>query len=684
MSMNTNREVNILTGFYYGGDYNPEQWPEEVWEEDVKLMRKAGINLVTVGVFSWALLQSDEKTYTFKWLDRVLDLLYKNGIYVDLATATSSQPPWMSKKYPEILPVNESGIRLSYGSRQTYCPNNPDYRNFAVKLVTLIAKRYKDHPALTMWHVNNEYGCHTPVCYCDTCGKKFVEWLKTRYSSIENLNSAWGTSFWSQYYHSWDEIIPPRTTSADKNPVHVLDYKRFMSDSLLELYIMERDILKEATPDIPVTTNFIPDSSHLDLYKWAKEIDIMSYDSYPDPLNNNSSYKAAFNYDLMRSLKKGKKFLIMEQAPGQVNWRNINKTKAPGVMRLWSYQAIAHGSRGIMFFQWRQSRKGAEKFHSGIIGHNGIERSRVFREVSELGTELASLSELVNTHSKAQTAIIFDFDTLWAMDYKPRPTVLLDYKEQVLKYYRVLFGLNIPVDIISQDSDLSQYKVIIAPIMYMVKAGLKKKLTETVRDGTVFITTFSSGIVDENDCVFAEGYPGPLTDILGIQIEEYDVSARDEKRKIEYINAKSPRLQGAYQVDMWYDFIHTKGAEVLAVFKDSYFKDKPAITENILGKGSAYYIGTNPEDKFLKLFLLDTLKRNGIKSILEAPKGIEAVYELSDKYSYIFALNHNNKKVRIKINDSYLNNADSFELLKKQKIGYEIELEPYGVSIIKN
>ena len=310
-----------LPKLFYGGDYNPEQWSEEVWLDDMRLMKKAGVNLVSVGIFSWALLQPNEDTYRFEWLDKLLNLLAENGIYVDLATATAAQPAWLSQKYPDVLPVDEKGNRYSYGSRQSYCPNSPVYRRLGMKLVRKLAERYQNHPALALWHINNEYACHTSICYCDTCAEAFRDWLREKYCSIEKLNEAWGTNFWSQHYYDWNEIIPPRHTSTFPNPSQVLDYKRFMSDSLLQCYRGEYQTLKSVTPDIPVTTNFMVDFKPLDYFKWAREIDVISWDSYPDPEPLTQPVVAAFNHDLMRSLKNGQPFILMEQAPNQVNWR---------------------------------------------------------------------------------------------------------------------------------------------------------------------------------------------------------------------------------------------------------------------------------------------------------------------------------------------------------------------------
>ena len=379
----------------YGGDYNPEQWPEEVWHEDVRLMREAGVNLVSLGIFSWAKLEPRPGEYDFEWLDRVVDLLHESGVMVDLATATASPPPWLARLYPESLPVTMDGVTLYPGARQHYCPSSTAYRERAAELVRRVADRYEEHPALAMWHVNNEYGCHVAECYCDASAAHFREWLRERYGDLGELNEAWGTAFWSQRYSNWDEILPPRTAPTFTNPTQQLDFRRFSSDALLECFEMEKEILREATPDVPITTNFMGFFKPVDYWKWAEREDVVSHDLYPDPADPAAHVGAAMTYDLMRSLGGGEPWVLMEQTSVRVNWRERNVPKKPGQMRLWSYGAVARGADGIMFFQWRASRAGAEKFHSAMVPHVKPEDSRSWKEVRQLGGELKKLDNLL-------------------------------------------------------------------------------------------------------------------------------------------------------------------------------------------------------------------------------------------------------------------------------------------------
>ncbi len=466
------RAVPRVTGMLYGGDYNPEQWPEETWLEDVELMREAGVNLVSVGIFSWALLEPEEEVYDFAWLDRVIDLLWSNGIAIDLATPTASPPAWLARRYPEVLPVTDDGVRLELGSRRHACPSSPILRAASVRIAEQLARRYGSHPALAMWHVSNEYGCHLPACYCEVSAAHFRRWLETRYGSLAELNRVWGTAFWGQRYGSFDQIAPPRRTPASVNPTQALDWRRFCSDAFLECFEAERDVLAAATPDVPVTTNFMCRFQPVDYWKWAGREDVVTLDSYPDPSDPEAHIQAALDYDLTRSLAAGRPWLLLEHATGAVNWRPVNVPKRPGQMRLWAKQAVARGSDGAMFFQWRAARAGAEKFHSGMVPHAG-RRARGWRETVALGDELRALAEVAGTTVEADVAILFDWDNWWAFDGADHPSQLLDLQRIVLDWYRPLFAANVAVDFAHPAQDLSGYRLVVAP-------GLHLATTETL------------------------------------------------------------------------------------------------------------------------------------------------------------------------------------------------------------
>ncbi|HWN97101.1 MAG TPA: beta-galactosidase [Methylomirabilota bacterium] len=643
---------------FYGGDYNPDQWPESVWPEDVELMKRAGVNLVTVGVFSWAKLQPAAGAYTFDWLDRVFNLLHQNEILVDLATATASPPPWFSRQHPESLPVNESGVRYSPGSRQHYCPNSTAYRNGSAQLVRQLAARYGSHPALAMWHINNEYGAQVGACYCDQCAAQFRVWLQHKYKTLDTLNEHWATAVWSQSYSHWDEILPPRLAPAFVNPAQQLDYRRFMSDSLLGCLLNEKSVLSEITPQIPVTTNFSGEHGMLkaaNYFEWAKHVDFVSFNSYPDPLDADPA-DVAFAYNLQRGLGGGKSWLLMEQPASQVNWRAHNAVKRPGQMRLWSYQALAHGSDGVMFFQWRAARAGAEKFHSGMLPHGGTE-TRTFREVEQLGSELKKLSSIRGATTRADVALILDWENFWAVELEARPA-RINYSELVRSYYRALFEPDVPIDIVPPEADFSPYKLVVAPALYLVRHGVAEGLEAFVDNGGTLVMTFFSGIVDASDRVLLGGYPAPFRKLLGIRVEEFDAFGNQLR------HIKTP-MRGA-RCTLWADVIRLESAEAVATFTEDFYAHQPAITRNAVGRGLAYYIGTHLEPAFLRSFLAEICVDCGVRPPMRVPAGVEVTTRSNEHGEFLFLLNHNSTLQFVDIGPRIRRDLLSGEMIKGQ------------------
>lgn len=666
------RLLDKVPHILYGGDYNPEQWPEEVWKEDVRLMREAGVNLVSLGIFSWAKLEPRPDEYDFGWLDQVIDLLYENGVMVDLATATASPPPWLARIHPESLPVTEDGTILYPGGRQHYCPSSTAYRERVAKLVGRIAERYKDHPALAMWHVNNEYGCHVSECYCDASAEHFREWLKDRYRDLDTLNEAWGTAFWSQQYSEWAEILPPRTAPTFANPTQQLDFRRFSSDALLECFLMEKEILRQATPDIPITTNFMGFFKPLNYWKWAAHEDIVSDDSYPDPADPNAHVGAAMSRDLMRSLGGGRPWILMEQTPGRVNWRERNVPKEPGRMRLWSHQAVARGADGIMSFQWRASKAGAEKFHSAMVPHGEPEESPGWREVKKLGMELGRLDALTGASGEAEVAILLDWENWWALELDSKPSAVVKMFDGLYSFYKPLFEANVPVDFAHPGADLSSYKLVVAPHLYLVLDAIAENLTEFVSAGGTLLMSFFSGIVDENDHVRLGGYPAPFREMLGLRVEDFVPLAEGEKNRIV------PKEGEAYDCDLWVDLVHPEGAESLATYENGFYGGTPAATRHEYDNGTAYYLGTRPEEAYTARLLLQACHKAGVKPPLEASPGVEVVRRKGGGRSFLFLLNHNEEEVTVAL-DGY----GAVGLLTGDSHHSGLTLEPLGVSIIE-
>jgi beta-galactosidase len=669
-----------LPKIWYGGDYNPEQWDADVWSEDVRMFKLAGIDVATLNVFSWALNQRDEETYDFAWLDETIDRLYQNGIYTCLATSTGAHPAWMAKKYPDVLRVDKQGRKRQFGGRHNSCPNSPAYREYSVKMAAKLGERYKHHPGLLIWHVSNEYG---GSCYCERCADAFRRWLQDRYGSLEQLNRAWNTRFWGHTFYEWDEIVVPSELSEEwgNNRTNFqgisLDYRRFQSDSLLACYKLEYDELKKHTPDVPITTNLMGTYPGLDYFKWAEHMDIVSWDNYPS-LDTPFSYTAMV-HDLMRGLKNGQPFMLMEQTPSQQNWQAYNSLKRPGVMRLWSYQAVARGADTVLFFQLRRSIGACEKYHGAVIEHAGHEHTRVFRECAELGRELNVLSDrILDAKVESEVGIVYDWENRWAVELSSGPTVALNYVDEVHKYYDALYCRNIQTDMISVEASFDKYKVVIAPVMYMIKPGFAAKVEAFVAAGGTFVTTFFSGIVNENDLVTVGGYPGELRKVLGIWAEEIDALFPGHTNKIVM---KQPvgALDGEYGCGLLCDLIHLEGAEAIAEYGEDFYQGMPVVTVNRFGQGQAWYVASSPESAFLQGFLANLCEQAGVKPLLPTPEGVEVSRRTKDGRSLLFLLNHNKSAVIVLIGKASMTDA-----LTGETCTGEVHVPAHGVVILES
>jgi beta-galactosidase len=611
----------------FGGDYNPEQWPEEVWAEDMTLMRQAGVSLVSVGIFSWAEVEPRPGAYDFGWFDRVLDNLADAGVNACLATMTASPPPWLARLHPETLPVTQDGTTKWPGARQAYCPSSPVYREYAGKLVEQVASRYHDHPAVALWHINNEYGCHTSACYCDTSAEAFRAWLTAKYGEIAELNAAWSTKFWSQRYDSFAEILPPRTAPTFSNPTQQLDFARFSSDALLECLTMERDIIRRYS-ELPVTTNHVPLAKTLDLHKWGKEVDVVSYDSYPDPFDPQAHVLAGLSYDVIRSTRQGQPWILMEQAPSAVNWRERNAVKAPGLMRLWSWQAIAHGADAVLYFQWRQSRGGAEKFHSGMVPHAGPE-SRTFREVSALGAELREYGEILGSRPANDVALVLDWDNWWALELDSHPANVLTQMDALLTHYRPLFEASIGCDVVHPDADLSGYRLVVVPNLYLVRDSAN--IVNYVRAGGHLLMSFFSGIVDGNDRVHLGGYPAPFREVLGLSVPEFRPMLDTRPASV---------LGAAASASVWTDEIALEGAVTKGTVGG-----EPVLTRHEFGDGVAWYLGTRLDPEAMRRVMDEVTGGAGVQPVLGGlPEGVQA----ARRGDHLILLNHRTNEVEVR------------------------------------
>jgi beta-galactosidase len=571
-----------------------------------------------------------------------------------------------------MLPVIADGVKLWPGARQHYCPSSPVYRDASRQLVEAMAQRYAKHPALAMWHVGNEYGCHVPACWCDVSAQAFRGWLEQRYKSIGELNRGWGTDFWSQRYGSWEEILPPRRTPTWPNPSQQLDFMRFSSDALLECYEIEREVLKRVTPDVPVTTNFMSFFKPLDYWKWAEREDIVSNDSYPDPSDPTSGMKAAMAGDLMRSLGRGRPWILMEQTSSRVNWRDVNVAKAPGQMRLWSYQALARGADGVMFFQWRQSRAGAEKFHSAMVPHGSTESSPAWQDVKRLGNELRRLDAVVGSRVQAEVAIIFDWESWWALELPSKPSARVRQMEQMEAFYRALFEANVTVDFARPTDDLSAYRLVLAPSLYMVTDEGAANLVGFVERGGTLVMGFFSGIVDAAEHIRLGGYPKPFKEMLGLEVIDFRPLSDGQDIGLQFADGTLARGE------TWSEIIELSGAEIVATFGSSELAGRAAITARVLGSGTAYYTATRPDPLAMTRLMQIASARAAVRPAAETPPGVEVVRRVAGKKPLLFLLNHRDVAVDVPIAAAGENLIDG-----SQVHAGLMRIEPRGVAVIR-
>ncbi|UQN09058.1 beta-galactosidase [Deinococcus sp. QL22] len=633
----------------YGGDWNPEQWDCGVWHEDIRLFREAGIDLLSINIFAWTRLQPDEATFDFAQLDEIVALLHGNGMQVCLGTGTAAHPAWMATRYPDILRVDAQGRKRKFGNRHNSCPSSPTYRHFAPRLAGALAQRYGQHPALALWHISNEF---SGTCYCGNCEIRFREWLRAKYGSLDALNHAWNAPFWNQTVTVWDEIVAPNALTVQRDDRHTcmqglsLDYLRFNSDNLLDSYLLEDRAIREHQPNAVITTNLMGAYRPINYRAWAPHMDVIGWDSYPG--RDQPASRTAMLHGLMRGLKNGAPFLLMEQTPSQTNWQPHNALKRPGVMRLQSLQAVAHGADAVMFFQMRRSPGAGEKFHGAVIEHHGRSDTRVFREVAALGAELRQLADLtLGLRLSARAAVWFDWESWWACENSMGPSAALDYVEEVWKVYDALHAANIAVDLVGPASDLSGYRLLAAPVMYLLHPEDVTALHGFVRGGGTLLTTFLSGVADPSDRVFRGGAPGPLRDLLGLWVEEIDALDPQVHNRIVLGQALG-ELSGSYSCNLLFEIIRTEGAEVMATYGEDFYAGTPALTRHRPGQGQAWHLASSAEPAFLRGLLAHLCQEAGIEPTWPGlPQGVEATMRGEGEARVLFLLNHLEHEVTV-------------------------------------
>lgn len=667
--------------FLFGGDWNPEQWPEDTWEHDLDMLEDAHINEVTINVFSWALLQPAEDRYDFSMLDKIVALLVKHDFNIVMATGTAALPGWMVRLHPETIRTERNGTRHVFGGRHNFCPTSPYFRKASRALAAHVAERYAGTSGLVAWHVCNEYGGGGGLCYCDHCAEAFRTWLKNKYGTVEALNKAWCANFWSHTIYDWGDVVPPVSygdgISDAKCVVSGLqmDYRRFQNQAQLACYTNERDAIRAYDAATPITTNLMGTFKDLDYFEWAKEMDVVSWDNYPG-MDTPPSF-TAMCHDLMRGIGGNKPFMLMEQTPNQQNWFPFCKVKRPGEVRKLSWQAVSHGADTVQFFQMKQSIGGCERFHGAVIAHDGTEQSRVFKETAALGGELDRIGKrIMGSEIRAKVAIMFDWQSYWSLEGCVGPTAGFSYPNEVHRFYRAFWRRNVPVDIIESTTPLDklkQYDLVVAPALITVLPGVAETLESYVSEGGSFITGYMAGIHDEHDLVVPGGYPGKLRDLMGVWVEEIDALAPDETIEVhgDAVDAKGEIVAS---------IIHREGARRLAAYGGGeFYAGHSALTVNTYGKGKAYFVGTPLDETGMSAFMAPIIKELGLKP-LDTPEDVSlSVRYGDDGVRYAFLINNSESDKRLCLDE--LNGG--VELLTGHVVDGPVELKPYGVNVIE-
>ena len=651
----------------YGGDYTPEQWPKPLWQEDVRLMREAGVTMVSVGIFAWALLEPEPGQYDFGWLDHLLDLLHDNGVRVDLATPTVVPPAWFYERHPEALPVNREGVRYAFGGRGAICYSSPDYRRAALSITEQLGRRYGEHPAVALWHVHNEYGAPVSACYCETSAAAFRTWLADRYITVKELNEAWGTTFWGQAYNSWKQVQPPRLTPTVGNPAQQLDWARFTSDALLENFKRERDVLHALSPGIPVTTNFhaaLSQCDSLDYWAWAEEVDLVTNDHYLTAEGDRKHVNLAMSADLTRSLAGGRPWLLLEHSTSAVSWQPRNIAKRPKEMARNSLAHVARGSDGAMFFQWRASRFGAEKFHSAMLPQAGTE-SRIWREVVRLGQDLDVLSPVRGSRVLSDVAMLWDWQSWWAQRLEWRPSADLDARERAEAWYAAAYDQHLTVDFAHPEADLSDYPLVIVPALYVMTDAAGANLRRYVEDGGTVVVSCFSGIVDEHDTIHPGPHPGALRDLLGLTVEEF--TPLPEGHRV--------RLDNDTTGTVWSEVVTLQGAEQVWSYLDGPAAGLPAVTRHTYGCGSAWYVSTCLAEDGLDVVLRAAIAPTTLAP-RDLPRDVEVVERAGTEGRYLFAINHTDDSAAIHVGEA------GRELLTGDDVAGSLHVPAGGVRVV--
>lgn len=669
-----------LPKLLHGGDYNPEQWLDrpDILEEDIRLMKEAGVNVVTLGVFSWSVIEPVEGEFHFTWLHDIMDRLYENGIYTVLSTPSGARPAWLDEKYPSALRTSRKRIQNLHGQRHNHCITSPDYRRLVRAVDERLAEQFGAHPGLILWHLSNELGGE---CACELCQEKFREFLRKKYHNhIEELNQQWWTTFWSHRYNDFSQIEGPAAHGEKSIHGLNLDWKRFTTENTIDFLRSEARVFREKTPEIPITTNFMHLYPALDYNKLSKEIDIVSWDSYPRYGNPDQSLydisaENAFDHVIMRSFKKDRPFMMMESVPSLVNWHEFNKAKRPGEHRVTALQAIACGSDTVQYFQWRKSRGSYEQFHGAVIDHLGRSDTRVFRDVAEVGALLETLSEVSGSTVRSKAALLFDWDNWWAIeDAAAFSDKTKKYPQTCLNMFKLFLQNGVDVDVISSEEPLDGYEVVVAPMLYLIKPQVADHLKKFVSGGGQLIGTYITGYVNENTLCYLGGFPGGgLTELFGLYTEEIDTLYPKEKNGVQFVS--DAPVSGTFSARDYCEIVKIQDASVLAAYTDDFYSGTPAVTVHPYGQGNAYYVAARMEEDGMNALLKQILADAGI-ACRPLPGGVEYHRRQKADTAYDFYINYTTQQQEISV-------ESGVDLVSGRPVGGTETIEPLGVIVCR-
>ena len=677
---------------YFGVDYHPEQWvfpfagtaehPEAQWELDAELMLKAGVNVVRVGEFIWGLCEPEEGKYDFAWLKRFMDIMAKAGIQVVLATPTAAPPIWLTKKHPEILPVDERGLTKHEGTRRAVCLNSDVYWKYAKAIVEAMAKALGPHPQLIAWQIDNSVGGHfTEASFNEDTRRDWHFWLEEKYKKIERVNHCLGLLHWGQVVSSWDQVPMPMAAPTQHNPALVLNWNRFCSDTIVQFVKMQADILRALTPTCPVTTNLRPLIHRFDHFDLAEALDFVSMES--TAAIKAKSAEQACEIDMIRSLKKSNirtpdgetGFWVIEQKAGNVSWQDVNPLVRPGVLRMFTYQLVSRGAAAVLFFRWRQPRFGTEKFHGAVLPHSLAAESRVFKEIAQIGEEMKMLAPVIkDTHVQAEVCILYSHDSDWVLQQPNQPNKHFSLREHIQLFYTALHDRNISVDFARPSEDLSKYKVVIAPSLHLLSAGEADSLKLYVQNGGTLIGTFNTGLVDQHNLSPATGYPHHLTDLFGLEVQEFDTMPPGEENHLTFKG--SFPTSHLHSARLWCDLIEPKGCQVLATYAKDFYAGRPAMTMNPFGLGRAIYFGTQSNQHFYSDLVTWLRQMCGLHPLLKVPDSVQVSMREKEGTRVFFLLNHQNSPVRLQFY------KPMHDFLTGNTFTGNYELPPHGVLIL--